>query len=59
MNEEIKGVAEKIVKEEKTIEREMKELFGNEVEGSTLFNVYSQMKRVGGGESVRGSCSIR
>ena len=26
---------------------EMKELYGNEVEGSTLFNVYSQMKRVG------------
>ena len=59
MNEEIKGVAEKIVKEEKVIEREMKELFGNEVEGSTLFNVYSQMKRVRGGERVRGSCFIR
>ena len=42
MNEEIKEVAE-----EKTIEMEMKELYGNEVEGSTLFNVYSQMKRVG------------
>lgn len=47
MNEEIKEVAEKIVKEEKTIEMEMRELYGNEVEGSTLFNVYSQMKRVG------------
>ncbi|KAK8803156.1 hypothetical protein WA588_002311 [Blastocystis sp. NMH] len=46
MNEEIKEVAEKIVKEEKTIEMEMKELYGNEVEGSTLFNVYSQMKRL-------------
>ena len=49
MNEEINEVAEKIVKEEKTIEMEMKELYGNEVEGSTLFNVYSQMKRVGVG----------
>ena len=49
MNEEIKEVAEKIVKEEKKIEMEMKELYGNEVEGSTLFNVYSQMKRVGVG----------
>jgi len=47
VNGKIKEVAEKIVKEEKTIEMEMKELYGNEVEGSTLFNVYSQMKRVG------------
>ena len=47
MNEEINEVAEKIVKVEKTIEMEMKVLYGNEVEGSTLFNVYSQMKRVG------------
>ena len=46
LNQKLENVTEELVEEESTLEKEMRSLFGTEVEGSTLYNYYSQVKRV-------------
>ena len=46
LNQKLQRVTEELVEEESTLEKEMRSLFGTEVEGSTLYNYYSQVKRV-------------
>jgi hypothetical protein len=46
LNQKLEKVTEELVEEESTLEKEMRSLFGTEVEGSTLYNYYSQVKRV-------------
>ncbi len=58
-NTETKELIERVKQTENQIEAELKRVFGNEAEGSTLFNQYSQVKRVGLGASVQGSFSTR
>ena len=46
LNQKLEKVTEELVEEDSTLEKEMRSLFGTEVEGSTLYNYYSQVKRV-------------
>ena len=57
-NRETKEVIERIKELENQIELAIRRAFGSEAEGSTLFNQYSQVKRVGSGNCVQCSFSI-
>lgn len=46
LNQKLQKVTEELIEEESTLEKEMKSLYGTDVEGSTLYNYYSQVKRV-------------
>ena len=57
-NRETKEVIERIKELENQIELAIRRAFGSEAEGSTLFNQYSQVKRVCSGNCVQCSFSI-
>ena len=46
LNEKLCEITKQLIEEESTLEQEMRSLYGTEVEGSTLYNYYSQVKRV-------------
>lgn len=46
VNKEIAALYEKVKNQESMIEGRMHQMFGSETEGVSLFNTYSQIKRV-------------
>lgn len=46
VNKEIAALYEKVKNQESLIEGRMHQMFGSETEGVSLFNTYSQIKRV-------------